>query len=511
MSKTEQNTFSSVISVNPYRETYFTGISSFITQTTSPEFSKDQFAISFLNTSDFITAQIAVSKNIPDEDVYDAINSKMYDDLGLDQALEYKLQYIESFETLDEENRYFHAFVVDPLRLTETFLPIVEKIKYIDVIIPLPLLLKTLYSKEIIEHSGAHCFIYFQENDAFVTIYNDKNFIFTKSIKYSFLEMHEKFCELYGERIEYSEFLNFFSNESLKETQSDYKEYFIKLYKELFANINDILTYAKRAFEIEKFERVYIGSQVDTVTKLDEMLEVEINIKTSNFEFDYGLESNGEYIDQFQSLMHLYTTLPDDEKYLCNFTEYHRPPKFIHRDSGKLILTIAASFILAFAYPVTNWVLTYSKEIQRDMKQKEYRDVSNQWSTRKASIDTRKADKQHALKLLDLEKTEYIKKKNTLIKIHEVKVNYPMKAKILTTLTKDLNRFGVRLENIKYTQEGNQKILLFSLVSSKDRKMTKLVEYLTKNHEREFKFSLEEILYDEDARLYFSELKVAIL
>lgn len=128
MSASTQHSFSSVLSVNPYKETYFSGISSFISETTTPEFSKDQFVISYISTKEFINAQIEISKNIPEEDLFDAINNKAYDELALDQAVEYKIQYIETFNTLDEENRYFHVFIVDPLDITNTFLKIVKKL-----------------------------------------------------------------------------------------------------------------------------------------------------------------------------------------------------------------------------------------------------------------------------------------------------------------------------------------------------------------------------------------------
>ncbi|NOR58932.1 MAG: hypothetical protein GQ474_10465, partial [Sulfurimonas sp.] len=298
MSKKTEHSFSSVISVNPYKDTYLSGISSFLSQTDSAEYSKEQYAISYLNTKGFINSQISITKNIPEEDLHDAINNKVYDELALDQAVTYQIQFIETFNSLDEDNRNFHVFIIDPLTIEETFANVVSKIKYIDTIIPSPLLLKSLYEKEIIESSGVHCFIYFQENDAFITVYSEKEFLYTKSINYSFIQMHERFCELYGERVEYESFLEFFSTHNLKETSSDYKEYFIKLYKEIFANINDILTYVKRAYELEKIEHVYIGAQIQTVTKLDEMTEVELGIKSSNFEFDYGFESDGIYIDQ---------------------------------------------------------------------------------------------------------------------------------------------------------------------------------------------------------------------
>ena len=511
MSKTAEHSFSSVISVNPYNDTYVNGISSFLSTTQEPVFSKDQFAISYLNTKEFINAQIEISKNIPDEDLYDAINTKAYSELALDNAVEYQIQYIETFQNLDEENRHFHVFIVDPLDIAQTFVSPVEKVKYLDVIIPVPLLLKSLYAKEIIDSSGVHCFIYFQENDAFVTIYGDREFIYTKSIKHSLKEMHERFCELYGERIEYQSFLDFFSTQNLKETESGYKAYFIKLYKELFANVNDILTYAKRAFEIEKFEHVYIGSQVDTITKLDEMLEVELNIKSSEFEFDYGFESHDTYIDQLHALMHIYTTVSEQDKYKCNFTKYHRPPAFVKRESGKLILLTVASFILAFAYPVTYWILNYSQMVHEDLLKQQYKEVHNIKITRESTIKNRQADKVKAIALLKLEKKEYIEKKSTLIKIHDVKVNYPMKAKILTLLTKDLNKFGVKVESISYSESNATKTFDLDLVSSQDRKITKLVHFLTQHHEKEFKFQLKKISYDDESKVYFSQLKVNLL
>ncbi|MDF1882498.1 hypothetical protein JHD49_00940 [Sulfurimonas sp. SAG-AH-194-C21] len=511
MSTQIQYSFSSVLSVNPYNDTYINSISSFLNVNNSPAFSKDQFVISYLNTKEFINAHIEISKNIPDEDIFDAINSKAYDELALDNAIEYQIQYIETFNNLDEDNRHFHVFIVDPLEVTQTYTNTIERVKYLDIIIPAPLLLKSLYSKEIIDSNGVHCFIYFQENDAFITIYGDKEFIYTKSIKYSIIEMYERFCELYGERVEYSSFVDFYKNESLKETNSDYKQYFIKLYKELFANINDILTYAKRAFEIESFEHLYIGSQLETVTKLDEMLAVELNIKSSEFTFDYGFESNGVYVDQLHALMHVYTTLSESQRYESNFTVYHRPPAFVKRESGRLILLTAASVALAFAYPITYWVLTYAQVLQEDILKQEYKEIHNIKITRQSTIKNKEADKVNSLALLEIEKKEYITKKNTLIKIHDVKVNYPMKAQLLSILTKDLNKFSVRMESLSYGEIDTSKTFQFDLVSSKDRKITKLVQYLTKTYENRFKFELESIDYDDESKVYFSQLKVNIL
>ncbi len=501
----------SVISVNPYKGTYVNGISNFLNSEKNVTFSKTQYTLAYLNTREFITAHIEISKNIPDEDLYDAINTKAYSELALDNAVEYQIQYIETFQSSDKENRHFHVFIVDPSVVTQTFVNTIEQIKYLDVIIPAPLLLKSLYTKEIIDSSGIDCFIYFQENDAFITIYGDKEFIYTKSIKYSFKEMYERFCELYGERVEYQSFFDFYTTHHLKETQSDYKEHFIKLYKELFTTINDILTYAKRAYEIEKFEHIYIGSHVDTVTKLHEILEVELNIKSSEFNFDYGFENNEIYIDQLHALMQIYTTINEYERYECNFSTYHRPPAFVKRESGKLILLTAASFALAFAYPVTYWILNYSQMVYKDLLAQEYQELHNTKIARESIIKTKEADKTEAIAMLNLEKKDYTEKKATLIKIHDVKVNYPMKAKILALLTKNVNKFGVKMESLNYIENNASKTFNLNLVSSKDRKITKLVNHLTKIYEKEFRLKLENISYDNKSKVYLSELKVNLL
>ena len=511
MSKKAKQPFSSVLSVNPYKGTYLSGIASFLKNVKSPEYSKQQFVISFLNTKGFINAIIEVSKNIPDEDLFDAISNKIYDELALDQAIEYQIHYIENFGYTDDENRSFHVFIVDPLTLKETFLNVTEKIKYIDVIIPAPLLIKSLYAKDIIETGGVHCFVYIQENDASLTVYKDREFIYTKSLNFSIIDMHEKFCELYGERINYDEFLSFIKKENLKETDSEYKPYLLKLYQELFSNINEVLTYIKRAFEVEKIDHLYIGSQLNLASKIYEMAEFELNLRTSDFAFDYGFENEAQHIDEFHSLMHTYISLNNEEKYDCNFTIFHRPPKFIQRESGKLFMVIAVSLLIAFAYPITYWVLTYAQSLQLELLKEKNIKIKIEAKARKSLVDSKQNEKKRVLSLLNEEKKDYQDKKNTLIKIHQVKVDYPMKAKLLTTLTSSLNRFGVHLKTISYDEEKESKSFTFGLVANKDKKITQLVEYLTKKYIGRFKFSLEEINFNEDSKQYVSELKVKIL
>jgi hypothetical protein len=67
------------------------------------------------------------------------------------------------------------------------------------------------------------------------------------------------------------------------------------------------------------------------------------------------------------------------------------------------------------------------------------------------------------------------------------------------------------MDQVQYKQEENKKQFILHLVASKDKKITHLLEHLTKKYDNKFQFALEDILLDEEKKLYFSELKVIIL
>ena len=209
--------------------------------------------------------------------------------------------------------------------------------------------------------------------------------------------------------------------------------------------------------------------------------------------------------------MHITTTLSDEEKYLCNFSEFHRPPKFTQRESGKFIILIAISFFIAFSYPISYWVASYMQDLQYRILESNYAEVHAKKTTRHALVKSKEAEKSKAQAVLKTETYNYTSKKSTLIKIHDVKVNYPMKAKLITNITSDINKYAVKIERISYRQKEKDKFFTLNLVASKDKKITQLLEYLTKKHDNKFKFSLENILFNQDKKLYFSELKVSIL
>ena len=107
----KKQTLSTVISCDPYNNTYYTGTSTNIEKSKKPKFLKSQYAISSLRTKSFLSARILISKNIDEEDYFDVIENKAYEELGLDIATEYTIGFYEIEEEEGETERAFNVLL----------------------------------------------------------------------------------------------------------------------------------------------------------------------------------------------------------------------------------------------------------------------------------------------------------------------------------------------------------------------------------------------------------------
>ncbi|MEJ2501373.1 MAG: hypothetical protein P8Y65_09710, partial [Campylobacterales bacterium] len=298
-------------------------------------------------------------------------------------------------------------------------------------------------------------------------------------------------------------------HEGLGTQNPEYQKYLIKLFGELFLHINDVLNYAKRAYEIETIEDIYIGSQVGAISGVDEYCQTYLGFESKAFDFSYGFATD-TYIDQIHQLMQLYAKTDKEARYDVNFSIYHRPPPFFQRHSGKLAAVTALSLVVAFAYPVTFWTLGYAESVHKSILEKDYEVTHAIKTEREETINLKLSQKAEAQGLLDAENELFAERKATLIKIHDVKVNYPMKGEIMASLTRDLNRFNVSVSTIKYGQNDTEKAFNFIVMAKKDKQITDLVEFLTKNRTKRFHYNIEKIELDEESRYYRGDLKVVL-
>ncbi len=505
-SEKSPSTVQNIITVNAYTNKYYVLKNNTFQPLDKLTYNKSNFMTSYLSNKDMISTTVHLSRSIPEEDIADILDIKAYEELGLDQSSDYIISSAE-VENAGEE-REFHIFVAEPNVLNELYFPIKNQTKYIDLIVPAPLLYKTLYKKEILHDRGTHCFLYFTKRDAFITLYKNGEFLYSKSIEYSLEQIYDKYCAMVGEKIDEKEFFSILESEGLKTTNNDYQQNLMKIFGEVFITINDIIIYAKRAFQLESIEQMYIGSIQGPIVGLDEYSQNYLGLQSADLNFNYNINTDEWYTDQLQYLM-LLTSLDytENENSIVNLTMFPRAPSFVNRAGGQFIIATFAAISVGLAYPLiylvgsyVNDAKIYALSIENDKLQAE--------STKYKQI---LGDKKKEINGLDekIEKlsTRYQAKTKTLTAIYDKKANYKLKSGIFHRIAEELTKFDVHAD-MMYSKDST---VWMSLISSNDRKFTELIEYISDTHFDEInQIDIEIIEKDPESNYYKGLLKVEL-
>lgn len=504
--KSSQSTVKNVVTLNPYVNKSYVYKSDSFQPLGKPTFNTSNFVTSYVRNKDIITAVIYLSRNIPEEDIADIIDIKAYEELGLDQANSYTISSIE-VENAGEE-REFHIFVAEPEALDTIFLPIKQETKYIDLIIPAPLLYKSLYSKEILPKNGTQCFVYFTQEDTFVTVYRNGEYMYSKSIEFSLEQIYERYCAAVGEKVDEKEFYSVLESEGLKTSHSDYQQHFMKIFSDVFITINDIIIYVKRAFNLDTIDQMFIGSERGPMIGLDEYSQNYLGLHASELNFNYHIDNEEWYTDQLQYMMLLSSLLyMEDESSFVNLTMYPRPPSFVNRASGQFIISTFAAVSLSLAYPLVYLVGSYINDAKIYALTIENNALTAEANKYKQIL----AEKKKIIDGLDgkikILTDRYNQKTKTLTSIYDKKVNYRLKSEIFHTVAEDLGKYEVYVDMLK----SDNDTISMSLVSSDDRKFTEVIKYMSEVHFEDIAaIDIERIEKDPTGNYYKGLLKVEL-
>ena len=495
-----------IVTLNPYTDKKYIFKNDIFKPLNKYSYNTSNFITSYISNKDLISTTIHLSRNIPNEDIADILEIKAYEELGLDQAIDYIISSTE-VENVGEE-REFQIFVAQPEILGELYLPIKKQTKYIDLIIPAPLLYKALYKREILQDNKTHCFIYFTMDETFVTFYSNGEFIYSKSIEFSLNQIYDKYCELVGEKIDEKEFFSILEAEGLKIANSEYQQNVMKIFSEVFITLNDIVVYAKRAFQLKTVDHMFIGSVNGSIIGLDEYSENYLGLQSADLNFNYNVNNNEWYTDQLQSLMLLNTLdYMEDEESVINLTIFPRAPSFMKRASGQFIVATFAAILLGLAPPLGYLAVSYINDAKIHVLTNENNKLTEEFNKYKKILGAKKKEIAALDKNIVNVSKIYSGKTKTLRAIYDKKVNYRLKSETFHTIANDLSKFDVHVD----TMFSKNDILWLSLVSSDDRKLTELIKYISDTHFDELKqIDIELIKKDPEGSYYKGLLKVEL-
>ena len=493
-----------IVTVDPYSLSSYEYDKNIVSKGNIKTFDQKSFYNSYVQTKDIISSTVDIDNDVSSEDLKDAIEIKAYDELGLESSKEYSIFYFES-NRADSEFKVFNVIAIDKERLEEVFGEL-KDIKYIDYITAAPFLMKSLYNRNLLSNDSTDCFVYFHKDDAFVTIYQNGEYVFSKSIRYSLRNISDTFSKELGKRVDESELFSMLAKSGLRNENSAYQQQLMKLFGEVFVYINDVILYAKRAYGLDEIDQVFLGSEIGNIPGVDEFCYNYINITTKKLEFKISKNAHEIELDPIHTLLIVnaqdYQNSHDES---FNVSIFKRPPPLWQRPSGKLIQSVAAALVISLAYPGYQFVYD-NFYLKKELQQLQNMDkaLSVKVSSMKKELEKVGKDKEAIEKKLALKNKDLDFRTKLLKEIYSKKVSYPMKAKVLTDLFDKVNRHNSKVISV----DNNSTEMIITVKSKKDKLVTELMKDIsvTKGYE----VSTELIKKDDNTSYYKSAIKVGL-
>ncbi|HHD74772.1 MAG TPA: hypothetical protein ENL00_02995 [Nitratifractor sp.] len=495
----------SIIGTNVYSGTLCQYRQSKLTPLKKYKYSKKNITITYIANKDLITEALDISQNIPKESVVDVITDKVYDELQFDPAVEYTIVPVKT--KLRASRDKYQTIIIDKKKIKEKLQPISKKSKVVDYVIPAPLLYKALYQEKSIDKSGNDMFIYFGDYDSFVTFYHNGEYLYSKSIKYSFKNIYDRFCKLANEvPMSEKQFRYFLANDGARKGKSSHRELLIRVLNECFLSINDILIYTKRAYDIDSIKSAYVALAWDSSDSLEPYVKNYLNINASALSTLFEKRFESEVTDPMCQLLILNAqNIESGVSSVANLTPYPKPKPLMQRESGKIIATgfgIASLFMIPIIYDT---VIGSSMQANNLLLSKEAAKVTTEANSLKGAISRKREELKALESAYEKSKDIYDSKVGEVTKVYNKKFHYQFRSQQLSEITKLLKEYDLQSQNIAISDT----LYAIELESKDDKKITAFIKKLVQKFDKNIsRVDIKDIVYNKQLGLYKGVLKI---
>ena len=398
----------------------------------------------YIPNKNVITYEFKIQKNLLDKiELYDYIETKSYEEVGLDEAEEYIFKYKLIESEADTKNVLIEVVIVSKKELGEFFSPIKEEYGYLDYLTYPGFVFNVLYQEKILEPQN-DLYIYFTKDDIFITLYSEGKFLQTFIIPEGLENIYDELMEsIKIKNFNFELFMQLLIQKGLD--LNNYNEKEQKLFNtvsELFSNkfliISNQLHTIIRKFSLTTIDRIFMGTPKGVIPGISEFANMYLGVEANDLKFDIDYNPENIEIDQILFLSMLYASSAyKNDNQQDNFTIYYRPPTFFYRKSGQLISISIATIIIALMYPTYQVIESYLLEAKKQELQqtfntlkKQNRKLRNENKKITKTLETAKEKKEKIIKYIDnlklvikrnyIEKRKYIPKAEFLAML----VNY---------------------------------------------------------------------------------------
>lgn len=398
--------------------------------------------ISTLSNTDLQSTKINIPKALEEHEIEAYLQVQIYEALEL-QDDNY---HISAYELKNHEQtlRTFYTFVVSHSWMEHYFRPWIKETRYMDTIVPMPLVYESLFRHTSIPSQGVSCFIYETQSQTTLTFYQDSKFIYVRSCT----AMIDTLLDIIIEVIEYVQQLANVSSIS---------------YLYIQGNINNlsstIQTLKNRMHLTIKSIDSFKPQPYHEVETLDYLLFLYAN-------------------DVMFSTQNLSHSIPYT---FANLSPFIRNKPFFKRTSGQIVLFATLATVVGFILLFYTLFLGYrTQEKLHTLQDQEY--TLKQVIHLKQEQNDKKQQKQKVLnQSYEKEKQRYSTLKNKILTIYKKKNTSPIKSEKIYFFGKLLLSYNIQLINI--VSEGN--IFYFTLKSQNKKDFIQVMEALLQKHTKE--------------------------
>gem|GEM_PF-2746624 len=457
---------------------------------------------SFVANTDFTFDTIDISKNIPTDEVEDALYSIIYEEL--DNSIRYYIIFDEIKKNEDDKSEFrtFNIFIIDPNIAQYLSSIITRSIKYIDRIYSLPLLFKSIYKFSAIL-DRTECFIYTYRDGTSFNLFINGELLYTKALTFSTMLFFEKFTEILEENLEYSEFCKIITIEDILLSNKRYRSALTKSLNLIFDEIYDIINYIKRNFSIDKIDNLYYSSNIGNILGMAEYSRTIIAEHSFNGFLNEFSVKFPDGLDEIHYLVYLTYQLNSSETIYLTFL---KPPlPLFERPSGKLIFTTSASMFISILYPWYNYHTAHFLNIEIEKKRNSIVNLKEQYNQKKSELSNIEIELSKIKDNFIVQKNKFEDSFQLLNYIYKKRIEYTMKGGEILKITEKLNYYNVLVSSIQYIKSpDNKNYFYFELVANEDAYITALLKDLIKERE----IYTDQIEFDKNVDRYRSKLKI---
>ena len=316
------------------------------------ELHRHKQTISFIPLQDLLSESIEISSSLPQKDVADMLEMRLFEELSLEPTLDYKICYTSGKDggQPHEKNRY-EVFVASYPAIEQRFAQILKDDDYIDFIFPAQSVIKSLFTGNFLRDDATYGFVHIHEGSAFVAVYIDGEYAYSKPLKTSLKGMSDRFSEPLRERVEYDNFIKALLSLPHRNIKESNSEAFRVVIEEFFIAISNVLMHAKRIKSIEKYDAIFISTDKGNIADIGNIALDYFETPIKDFDFNIGIRTE-EYVDMITRLT-LFSYINQNPYFdTLNFSIFRRPPALFKRDSGKFLIAASIGFAVAFAMPI---------------------------------------------------------------------------------------------------------------------------------------------------------------